>query len=198
MITNGFIYEVVKVVIDNLKYLNLVELFKAIAKKIKPNQSDEYSKIAVDIFIVMKWIFVSILIFLEINNSWITVFVWYLIATNLYTYFYYHNWIDESLNTSNFDNDRIRRRFVNLILAICFSNYSFSYLYKFPYNSEFSWISNEIIGDSFTYSICNSITANYDLVKPISSLAFSISTIQIFISFIFITIVISRSIPQKS
>lgn len=174
-----------------------MELFKTIAKKLKPNQSQEYSKIAVDIFIVLKWTLIFLLTYFQINNVWMTVLVWYLISTNLYTYFYYHNWIDESLNTSNFSNDRIRRRFINLILAICFSNYSFSYLYKLPYASEFSWSSEKIIGDSFVYSVCNSITASYDVVKPISSFSYCISTIQIFISFIFLTIVISRSIPQK-
>ena len=197
MSSNGFIYEVVKVIINNLKYLNLVELFKAIAKKLKPNQADEYSKIAIDIFIILKWTLIFFLNSFKVNNPWVTIFVWYLISTNLYTYFYYHNWTDESLNTSNFDNDRIRRRFINLILAICFSNYSFSYLYKFPYSNEFKWNSGKIIGDSFIYSICNSITASYDAVKPITNFANSISTIQIFISFIFLTIVISRSIPQK-
>ena len=126
---NGFLYSAFKTTIDNLKYLNLVELFKTVAVKINPNKKVSYSRIATDIFIVLKWFLLFVIWILSKTNCFLTFFVWYLIATNIYTYFYYHIWCDEALDTSGHNNDRIRRRFMNLILAVAFSDFCFAYLY---------------------------------------------------------------------
>ena len=123
---------------------------------------------------------------------------WYLIITNVYTYFYYHIWDKESLKNVGKDWDLVRRRFINLILAISFSEFSFAYLYAHQYVDEFTWYTyGSQVAQSIWFSVSNSLAANYDAVKIASPLGYSIAMIQLTITFIFITIIVSNSIPQK-
>lgn len=192
---NGFLYIAIRTVLDHLKYLNLVELFKVIAIKLNPHNTTASSRIAVDGFIVLKWFFVTIIWFTTKTNCFLTFFVWYLIATNIYTYFYYHIWTDDALSTSGYDNDKIRRRFVNLILAVAFSDFCFAYLYRFPYSVDFS---NHDTGNFIWFSVSNSLAANYSVVQPQTDIGNSVAMIQLILTFVFVTIIVSRSIPQKN
>lgn len=81
---NGIIYSVLKFVFDNLKYLSIVELFKFLFVKFFADRNDvlsrvKYSRLAVDIFIILKWTLVIVLLKWSINNSFLTFLVWYLI-----------------------------------------------------------------------------------------------------------------------
>lgn len=199
--THGFIYIAVKFVLDNLRHLTMVEWFKAVGYSFTKDKGKQIQngRIAVDIFIILKWLLIFLLWSFGISNCFWSILVWYLILTNIYSYFYYHIWNDEALNTENFSKDRVRRRFVNLILAIAFSNFSFGYLYNLPYSKEMEW-SNKLITDtkSIWFSISNSLAANYDAVKPLTNFGYSIAMIQLIITFLFVTIIISKSIPQTT
>ena len=201
---NGIIYTILKFVFDNLKYLSLVELLKIIFVKGFSNSDNilskvKFSRLAVDIFIIIKWILVIVLLRYSINNPFLTFLIWYLLLTNIYTYFYYHIWKEESLNPDNFSIDRARRRFISLLLSIGFSNLCFAYLYRLPYLSEFKW-SNDIPLNmkSIWFSYANSITADYEYVKPATELGINLTITQLIISFIFLTIILAKSIPQTS
>jgi hypothetical protein len=198
---NGFLYVSVKFIFDNLKYLTIVEWLKKSAYLISgdtgmTDKKKKYGRVAVDFFIITKWILIFFLWSKVKTNSFCTFLTWYLIITNIYSYFYYHIWDDEAFNTTSFDKDRIRRRFVNLILAISYSNFCFAYLYNKVYTSELQW-SDKIVTDSKSlwFSISNSLAANYSAVGPISDLGNSIAMIQLSITFIFVTIILSKSIP---
>lgn len=200
---NGFIYVVIKFLIDKICWLNLVEYFKKIGVWLNPEKKNRemeatYTRVATDIFIVLKWLFVFLAWTLGSTNAWIVGIVWYLIITNLFTYFFHHIWTNEALSTTHFSEDRIRRRFLNLLLAITFSDFCFAYLYKLPYFSDFQWPQKVLDIHSFWYSVSNSLAANYGAVTPLTNLGNSISMIQLIITFVFVTIIISRSIPQKS
>lgn len=200
---NGFIYVIIKFIIDKLCYLNLVEYFKKIGKWLNPDKGDRekeatYTRVATDIFITMKWLFVILIWNVGCVSNWLNFIVWYLIVTNLFTYFFHHIWTNEALSTAHFTEDRIRRRFVNLLVALAFSDVSFAYLYRIPYASDFDWVYSASNLHSIWYSISNSLAANYEVVKPITGLGNSVAMIQLVITFIFVTIIISRSIPQKS
>lgn len=157
------------------------------------------SRIAVDVFIILKWT----LIIFAMNQGWnhtlITIFVWYLVYSNLYTYFYYHIWIPEALNTESFDNDRIRRRFITLMLSIGFSNLCFAYLIRYPYSLDFQWSNNNPLNiKAMWFSFANSLTANYEYVKPNTENGVELTIIQLIISFIFLTLILGKSIPQTN
>lgn len=200
----GFIYEIFKALIEGLKYLSLVELFKLIAKKLNPTPLDEgkatiYSRVAVDIYITLKWILLIIFLLTSLNGIWSCLIIWYLIITNIHTYFYYHVWDKAAINLLEADEHCLRRRFINLLLAISFSNISFAYLYSTYYSNGFNWGSSGITkSHAIWYSISNSVAANYNSISPINDTVNSVSMIQLLITFLFVTIIISRSIPQKS
>lgn len=171
---------------------------------LNPNPNDSnyinaYSRTSVDIFIILKWSFVLLITKYNLTNNFLTIFGWYLLLTNIYSYFYYHIWTDEALNTEEFEKDRIRRRFINLILAVGYSDLCFAYLYKLPYRFSFEWSHDSI---SFTkaiwYSVSNSMAANYEAVKPLTDFANNVSMAQLIITFIFITIILGKSIPQTN
>ena len=199
---NGFLYTLVNKLINILFYLNLVELFKLISLKLSPSDCEAvtkatFTRTSVDIFIIFKWTYVITLCSFNIHNSVNIVIVWYLLITNLYTYFYYHTWSSKILMDKHFDVNRIKRRFTNLILAISFSILGFAYLYLKPYSSDFKW--TEIVPSfkhAIMFSLSNSLTASYDKVKPLTELGYSISMIQLIMMFTFLTIIISGSIPQ--
>lgn len=199
---NGIIFTIFKILIESLNYVSLVELFKYVAKKLLSDPSDiqsvvSASRIGVDIFIIFKWIFIISAMNLEWNSTIVIYFVWYLIYSNLYTYFYYHVWSKEAMNTEDFEIDRIRRRFVTLMLSIGFSNLCFAYLYRIVYLSDFEWSDKIPLNTkALWFSFANSLTANYEYVKPITQSGGEITLTQLIVSFIFLTIILGKSIPQ--
>jgi len=199
---NGFIYPLVNSLMNILKKINLVEGFKYISKLLASKTGSretqlKYSRIAVDLFITFKWLFIFWILLAGINKIWIVIIVWYLLFTNLYTYFYYHTWSTEILIDVKFNVDRIKRRFTNLIQAISFSLFGFTYLYFIPYSSEFYWVDDQpVFIQSLWFSILNSLTASYEQVKPISNLGNTIANIQLIMMFVFLSIIIGGSVPQ--
>jgi hypothetical protein len=200
----GFIYIIFRAIINLIRYLSLVELFKFIGLKLNPRPHDEnyckaYSRTFVDIFVVLKWVLVIILFLRGTNNIWWVWVMWYLIITNIHTYFYYHVWRESAINSSDKDEHSLRRRFIYLLLAISFSNFCFAYLYFTSYSTALTW------GEdgpkrlhAIWYSISNSVAANYSVVSCKLDSANSIAMIQLLITFVFVTIIISRSIPEKT
>lgn len=200
----GFIYEIFKAIIQGIKYLSLVELFKVIASKLNPKPSDEdyckaYRRTSVDIFIILKWILIIILFAKGTNNLFCCLLTWYFIITNIHTYFYFHVWDEKAIKPGDTDDHSLRRRFIHLLLAISFSNYSFAYLYATYYASGFNWSNTGVDNlHSIWFSISNSVAANYSVISPKTDLTNSVTMWQLLLTFIFVAIIVSRSIPQKS
>ncbi|MCX6164376.1 MAG: hypothetical protein NTU73_05865 [Ignavibacteriae bacterium] len=199
---DGFIYVIFDKIMKVIYYLNLVEFFKYVASKITKinKQNEKYTQIknnAIDIFIITKWLFVFVIWMLNINNVLITAMVIYLITTNLFTYFYYHVWDIEALDMDNFTVDRIRNRFKNLLQAFSFSIYSFAYLFQIPLSEHFSWTNNiSSFSKSILFSAANSITAGFEGVVPNDTIGNFFAISEILITFIFIAIIFTKSIPQ--
>lgn len=201
---NGILYTIFKLLIDNLKYLSLVEWFKKLiilvfADKNEISSIVKYSRIAVDLYIIAKWVLIILILQNSITNQFLTILVWYLIYSNLYTYFYYHIWVKESLNPDNYSIDRVRRRFLTLMLSIGFSNLCFAYLVRMPYMSDFTWSNDSPTNlKSIWFSFANSLTAEYEYVLPNTQNGLDITITQLIISFVFLTIILGKSIPQTS
>lgn len=200
---NGFIYLIINCAIEGLEKLNMVEWLKWYAVKRNPHKDNKikeliYSRFAVDGFITLKFIFVAAMWAFGIEHWVVTVFVWYLLVMNLQTYFYYHIWCKDAVVSAHTYLHRVRRRFITLFLAISFSNFSFAYLYACAYRDNFSW------GDkgarflqALWFSISNALAANYDVVKPGDDpVANAVCMCQLVMTFVFVTIILSKSIPQ--
>lgn len=201
---NGFLYIAIKFLLDNFRHLTLVEWFKKIGYIIfcsNPTDLSEqaiYRSNIVDFFNVIKWGIIICLLLFNLTNGFLTILVWYLLITNIYSYFYHHIWSDNAYEAVNINADRSRRRFMLLMLSIAYSNFCFAYLYVLPYNSMFTWTNGSSIIKAIWFSFSNSLAANYSIVSPLTDLGNSISMIQLILTFIFVTIIISRSIPQRN
>jgi hypothetical protein len=201
---NGPIYIIFKFFLDNLKYISLVEFFKYIAVNLFARNSSRDKKntakrYAVDIFIIAKWILIIYVMNTGFKNIYLTIFTWYLIYSNLHTYFYYHVWDKSAMSTESFLIDRVRRRFITLMLSIGFSNLCFAYLIRHPYCGDFTWFENNPTNIKATwFSFANSLTANYEYVKPSTKDGIEITIIQLIISFVFLTLILGKTIPQTN
>ncbi|MDP4267814.1 MAG: hypothetical protein Q8880_10335 [Bacteroidota bacterium] len=199
---NGFLYNAVKIILDNLRHLTLVEWVKRIGLYLwckNPEETQQRINCRsniIDGFNIFKWLLIILLLINHVSNSFWTCVVWYFIITNIYSYFYHHIWSDSAIEIDITSSDRARRRFFLLMLAISYSEICFAYLYRLSYVNEFSWSDKATILKSIWYSVSNSFAANYDTVKPISELGNSVSMIQLIITIIFVTIIISKSIPE--
>jgi len=192
----GILYSLVNWLIESLKYLNFVELFKFLLVKIYSKDRITALRFAVDIFIILKWIFIALLWLWNVKNSFVNLIVWYLIATNVYTYFYYHAWTKD-IAKAQFDLDRIKRRFMNLILSIGFNIICFAYFFAQPFGHNFKWEKGfSTLQDAVSVSIANSLTSSYYSVQAITEIGHTLLFIETGVSFVFLTIILSNSIPQ--
>jgi len=202
---NGFLLSIIERIIKLLHLLSPVELIKRIFNRNyeKDNLIDEDKATSsqlnnnlVDLFIIGKWLYIIILVIFNFSGTTNLIFVSVLIFYNLFTYFYYHLWKKDALVGTGFTVNRVRKRFINVLLAIAFSHFGFAYLYciQFPYdftnnatNSFIHW---------FWFSASNAVAANYDAIKPYSCFGYHITMIQLLISFVFITLILSKSLPD--
>lgn len=192
----GPIYKTIELFIEIFKYLNVVELFKALAKQIYKKNTLLSSRVGVDVFIIMKWLFIILLWKFQVSSRLVNIIIWYLIATNLYTYFYYHIWTDD-LVKGHFKFGRIKMRFINLMLALTFNITCFAYLYVLPFTKNFQWIDNSSKNiDALLLSISNSFTMTYAYAYSITKIGQTLMLFETIITFIFLTIILSNSIPQ--
>ena len=129
---NGFIYPLIKVFVDGLNKVSLVEYFKKISQLFNRHKTEvsvrTYDNIAIDIFRIFKWSIVALLWFLGVSIFISQVLVWYFLAANLYSYFYYHAWYDQALEArmpGQNNYHRVRKRLVNLFLAVLYSDFCF-------------------------------------------------------------------------
>lgn len=194
----GIIYNIFNGFMEGFFYLNLVELFKYIAKKNCKNDEKAASRFAVDLFITFKWLVLFSFCLWDAQNAFFRFVAWYLIGTNFYTYFYYHVWSEDLAKTS-FDLDRIKRRFLNLMLSVGFNIVSFAYLFVSPYSSNFKWVNGSpTFWDSFYFSLSTALTTSYEPVSVSTPFGHQLMIVETSISFIFLTIILSNSIPQTN
>jgi len=198
---NGFIYEVIDRLIESLNYLNLVEFFKFLAKRLtrqnaKKEELISNVNISIDIFIVLKWLVVLFIWLNNITGAFWTLLTFYLIWSNLHTYFYYHLWKKEK----NGGLEKMRRRFVSLVLAISFSNVAFAYLYSKIFSENFAWKTGSALVDlsSLSYSFSQSLFIGSENVYPVTLLGEFLTVLQLIISFIFVVVILSASLPIQA
>lgn len=196
----GFIYPIFNFIINLLKKLNLVELLKFISFSyfpLKTTDADDLRgriNIVIDIFIILKFLIVFLLIFFNCNDDVSYFVVVYLSFFNIYTYFYHHVW---NLPVSSLGIIRERRRFINLILSFSFSNICFAYFYGVIYVDQILWPESEnIILNSIWLSTAKSMFIDFQNVELLKGNVSYIVIIQSIVTFIFASIILSNTIPK--
>lgn len=201
MLGNGFLYPLFDALINCFNKMNLVEFFKFVARRLTKEKEKEQqnASIAIDVFMVVKWGVVICLWYNGINNLFCVLTTYYLIFMNLHTYFYYHVWDERAITNEQVSIERMRRRFISLILALAFSIVCYAYLYETYYQKHFiNW--PEIFSpwlSAIHFSLTNSIKGSGSLT-PITNTALFLMTSQFVSSFVFLSMMLSRSIPQFS
>lgn len=191
--TNGYIHRISNLIVTFCYYTNLVEGFKWLLGKLTKDKKRTYKNFAIDTFILLKWIFIGLIWCINAQSLFLTIIVSYLIWTNLFTYFYYHVWTTNKIE----ETERNQRRFINLLLAFAYSNVSFAYLYSLPFNSSFSITTGFEGRFSFLlFSSYNSLFSDYNFITVADMTGSVITVIQLTITFIFASIILSKSIPE--
>lgn len=198
--TNGLIFCITDALIKIAYWLNLVEYFKRAAKLFISERSTRGERIracnnAIDLFIIFKWLLIFHFWALGLKSSIAVYTTWYFIITNTYTYFYYHVWGDHRFS-NHFSEDRVKRRFLNAMLAIAYYIFCFAYLYSTTSEIHFTQIAHTYWYDYLYYSICVALTCSLGDAIPTGEETRFICSAELINTFIFLTIIISNSIPS--
>ncbi|CAI8823719.1 Ion_trans_2 domain-containing protein [Bacillus sp. IT-79MI2] len=209
---NGFIYPIFHKIISLLFYINVVELIKWIAIKFvlffhRHSSDTDYlnrkkrkaRNIAVDIFICLKFIFIGFVWYQQINNVYVVAITIYLLLMNSFTYFYYHIWEEGAIKSSFATLHRTRRKFISLFQSFIYMILSYGYLFQIPFTSEFKWESSgATFSQAFLFSLSNTFPLSYNSVQALTELGHYIRASQVLLSFLFITIILTQSIPKAT
>lgn len=188
--------------------INLVEYFKKAVcifyrraysvKVLDKPKTIEASNIAIDIYQIFKFGILFVLWFIEMESELSKVIIFYLLASNLFTYFYYQVW--GSKYESRTDRDTLNRKFLNTIFAIAFYLLAYAYLYQFHYQEMIYWLVNANALEAIYLSISTAFTLTYSGFSPKGD---DITIYMVFMSeiintFFFLTIIISNAVPKHS
>ncbi|MBY0554878.1 hypothetical protein K2P97_10145 [bacterium] len=199
--SNGPIYILVDISIRAVHRISPVEWKKKgilkFSKKSDPEDIRKTANLAIDAFIILKWLFLFTIWMAGVTH-WLAVSVSvFLLVMNLHTYFWYHLWtIDKSGSIPGLEF-RERRRFVNLIFAISYSMGLYAYLYHRVLQSEFTWPTTISPWVSATvFSVGNALTGFSGDLKPITATATLITSSQLVMTFVFVAMLLSNSVPR--
>lgn len=204
--TNGFLLPIFNVLVRIIFAFNLVEYFKKSVraayrfakstKELSHADTLEASNIAIDIYQLFKYGVLFVFWSLEIENVWAKYAIFYLLISNVFTYFYYQVWGNGY--ASRFDREALNRRFLNTILAIAYYLLCYAYLYQYHFYLMIEWLNLPSTLDSIYLSISTAFTLTYSGFAPKGK---DITIYMVFLSeilntFFFLTIIISNSVPN--
>ncbi|EGQ7995878.1 hypothetical protein D8T26_00390 [Vibrio vulnificus] len=203
---NGFIYPLFDAVVRFCYYCNLVELFKFLAKlslgilkkgDVSVADTIKACNVAIDIYQIFKWFILLSLWYLGIDSKAALLVTYYLLASNLFTYFYYHVW--GSRYTQRIDRETLNRKFLNAMLAISYYLACYAYLYHVHFSNEIKWPGDLVDSTNAIYlSIANAFTLTYGGFSPETQEIRVVFMSQLINTFLFFTIIISNSIPNHA
>ncbi|WP_429103130.1 ion channel [Aeromonas veronii] len=202
---NGFIHYFFDALMKTGRYLNAVEYFKKTSQffyllRAPDKHTDstylrQAANIGIDIFIVLKWLFIAFLWALGINHAVVTVIVWYLLISNVFTYFDYHAW---NLSPSTPETtERSQRRFLTVLLSMGYTIFCYAYFYGVVYFANFNWGAHSSTLDMIYFSVANALTVTYGDVSLLDTTARLLCASQLSVTFIFV-LIIASSIPTKN
>jgi hypothetical protein len=202
---NGFIHFIFDALIKTGRFINLVEYFKKAAQLFyllrSPDRKDDNAylrkaaNIGIDVFILLKWILVGVFWVINLQHVLVTIVVWYLLVSNIFTYFYYHTW-NLAPNTPE-TTERSQRRFLNVLLSMGYSVFCYAYFYDVIYTSHFLWGEHSSPIDMLYFSTANALTVTYGDVSLLDTTARVLCASQLAITFIFV-LIIASSIPVNN
>ena len=206
---NGFIYPLLNWIVKVFYYLNFVELVKFNArsalffyfskrkKEVSTNDIITVSNIAIDTYQLIKFFLLFYFWCFQFSDGISKMIIYYLLISNLFTYFYYHVW--GSNHRQREDKDTLNRKFMNSILAIAFYLLCYGYLYHCHYSQMLSWPDNIIdLANSIYLSVSTAFTLTYGGFQPLTQEVRMVFMSELINTFLFFTIILSNSIPNHT
>lgn len=196
--SDGFIIVYFNKLIDFLQKLNLIEhLKKCVQCKFSDNTIESKKRIAnlvIDCFITFKWLLMVVLIGLNISNILINIIVFYLLFSNIHTYFYYHVWSARVIKGERRTLQNIRRRFISLMQSLGYVIVTYIYFYYVSFDHYFKFSDKySKLMSSIYHSFSSVFIGGTDYVVANSNIGLIIQGSQTLITFIFIGIILSKS-----
>lgn len=207
---NGFIYPIFNAFVGLINKINIVEILKKITyvlfslrykNKKEPDRARILRKVnnyTVDSFIILKFMFIFSLWRCNINSKFALSIVVYLLIMNLHTYFYHHIWTSSAALDEHLSVNRVKRRFMNLFIAYLYMIISYGYMYDILLNQYYKADITVSKLNYIIYSISNSFASSYDKIEPLGNIGDIIKLSQVIMSFIFITLILTCSIPKAN
>lgn len=204
--TNGFLLPIFNIFVKIIFALNLVEYFKKSVraayrfthgtKKLSHADILESSNIAIDIYQLFKFGVLFVLWGLEAESSLAKYAIYYLLLSNVFTYFYYQVWGNGY--ATRFDRDTLNRKFLNTILAVVYYLLCYAYLYQHHFHLMIEWLNSPSMLESIYLSISTAFTLTYSGFSPKGNdiTIYMVFLSEILTTFLFLTIIISNSIPN--
>lgn len=204
---NGFIFVFFNRLFQVLYYCNLVEGFKWLARLVvaldrkskRKSVTDKIrrasSNIAIDIYQIFKFAVIILFWSFAADGILSMLFTFYLIAANLFTYFYYQVWGSEYKQKSDRETDN--RRFLNTLIAIFFYIFAFAYLFAFHFETIITWPSGAKSNfDAVYLSLANAFTLPIEGFKPNTQGARLLFVSEVLNTFLFFIIILTNAIPN--
>ncbi len=189
---HGFLYPLYCALIGFLAHINVVELFKAVGRRLSPETG---VRVAIDIFVMSKWLIVLYLWGTHASGAVAIAIVLYLIGTNFFTFFYYHVWNDPYDPT----DDGYRSRFMMLMTSIAFNAACFAFLYDVPFSAHFTTVEAfSHTGASVLMSIARTVFVDTAPMMPITAIGYVLTLGQTVLMFMFISVILSASLVKRT
>lgn len=206
---NGFIYPFFDALVRVMYYCNLVEFFKFLAKlctgvlhkhiggELSSQDIIRSCNIAIDIYQVFKFGLLFLFWVCEASGVFPKLVIYYLLFSNLFTYFYYHVW--GSKYGQRVDRDTLNRKFLNFLLAISYYLLCYAYLYEIHYSQMIAWPDDLIDSTNAIFlSVANAFTLTYGGFSPLTQEIRMVFMSELINTFLFFTVIITNSIPNHA
>jgi len=195
ILSQGLVYSTTLILVWIGYNLNLVEWLKRAGQRVAEktgNNRERYTLIIIDTYAILKWVVATELWINREQSRAAIILAWYLLASNLFTYIYYHLWDESAYSSLRLAS--IRRRLINAIQAFSFSNLVYGYFYDVVYCPEFSWSGEKESIGSLAFSVGNSLTVNYGDITPATTAGRIIAVSQLVVTFALVAAIIAKTL----
>ena len=152
--------------------------------------------IAIDLYEILKWLALASFFVLGSASPLAVAVTAYLLASNLFSHFYYHIWRDSP--AAIITHQQMQRRLTSFVLAFAFAILAFGFVY-YSIPSQISWPDNEVsIVNALYLSVANTFTLTYGDAGPASGDARALFVSQVVYAFVFVVMIIAKSLPSQN
>ena len=154
-------------IVEFVKLFSIFVYWLTHSRNLTDENKRSASIVGIDIFQFIKFGAIGCLLYFNVQDTWAKYVTYYLIASNAFTYFYYHAWGSEFRR--NHDLDSQRRRLLNFLLAIVFYILCYAHLYKNHFWLDIRWPEDHRDTINAIYlSVANAFTLTYGGFSPLA------------------------------